>query len=58
LVYEKTDGMIEKMIDSISPNSIMYLINAIAFDSEWEKKYESNQVFEDELLITKATRKR
>lgn len=56
-VYEKTDGMIEKMIDSISPNSIMYLINAIAFDSEWEKKYESNQVFEDEFTDYKGNKK-
>lgn len=56
-VYEKTDGMIEKMIDSISPNSIMYLINAIAFESEWEKKYESNQVFEDEFTDYKGNKK-
>lgn len=56
-VYEKTDGMIEKMIDSISPNSIMYLINAIAFQSEWEKRYESHQIFKDEFTDYKGNKK-
>ena len=56
-VNEKTDGMIDKIIDSISPNSIMYLINAIAFESEWEKKYEPTQVFEDIFTDYKGNKK-
>jgi len=39
-----TDGMIEKMIDSINPGTIMYLINAVAFDAKWAVKYENSDV--------------
>lgn len=34
-VSEETLGMIEKVIDGISPAQIMFLINAIAFEAEW-----------------------
>lgn len=39
-----TDGMIPKMVDDVSENSIMYLVNALAFDAEWQHIYESYQV--------------
>ncbi len=39
-----TDGMIKKMIDSIPAETVMYLINAVCFDAEWEKKYEKRDV--------------
>ena len=37
--------MIDKIIDGIDPDTVMYLINAIAFDAEWNKKYEKNDIF-------------
>ena len=43
-ISEKTDGMIDKMIDEISPSTLMFLINAICFDAEWETKYESEDI--------------
>ena len=43
-ISEKTDGMIDKMIDEISPSTLMFLINAICFDAEWEKKYEPEDI--------------
>lgn len=46
-VNEKTNGMIDKLIDNISPDSIMYLINAIAFEAEWQEEYSSQQIFKD-----------
>ncbi len=39
-----TDGMIKKIIDEIDPATVMYLINAVCFDAEWEEKYESNDI--------------
>ncbi|MBQ7604365.1 MAG: serpin family protein [Clostridia bacterium] len=45
-VNEKTDGMIEKILDEIDPYSVMYLINALAFDAEWETIYNEYQVRE------------
>lgn len=43
-VKENTDGMIEKVIDSIDPSTVMFLINALIFDAEWAEKYESSAV--------------
>lgn len=43
-VCEKTRNMIDGIIDQISPDTVMFLINAIAFDAEWETVYEETQV--------------
>lgn len=47
-VNKNTDGMIEKILDSISPDAMLYLINALVFNSKWEEKYTSNQISDDE----------
>ncbi len=36
--YDNTDGMIEEIIDSIEPNSMMLLLNSLLFESEWEEE--------------------
>ena len=46
-VSDKTEGMIEDMLDEIPDEAIMYLINAIAFDAEWENIYKENEVMAD-----------
>lgn len=43
-VNENTDGMIENILDEIPDGAVMYLINALAFDAEWENLYKENQV--------------
>ena len=43
-VSNHTDGMIEKIIDKILPDEVLHLINAVAFDAEWETPYEKNNV--------------
>jgi serpin B len=45
-ISENTDGLIEKAIDEISPDAIMYLINAILFDAEWATKYNEYSIKE------------
>ena len=47
-VNEKTDNMIPNIIDKFDENDVMYLINCVAFDSEWADKYEEEQVEENE----------
>ena len=42
-VTQKTDGMIDKIIDEISKDAIMYLINAVLFDAEWSSKFYEEQ---------------
>ena len=44
-VKENTDGMIPEIIDEIPDGAIMYLVNALAFDAQWEKEYEKTQVW-------------
>jgi len=51
-----TDGMIEKMIDSIDANTVMYLINALTFDAEWATKYEKEDIKEGEFTNYNGTK--
>lgn len=41
---EKTDGMIEKLMDEISPNDVMHLLNVLCFDGKWKEPFESYAV--------------
>ncbi|MBE5819157.1 MAG: serine protease inhibitor [Clostridiales bacterium] len=43
-VSENTDGMINNVLESIDPGMLMYLINTLLFDSEWETKYKNSQI--------------
>lgn len=36
-VDENTKGMIDHILDEITPNSIMYLVNALCFDAKWAR---------------------
>lgn len=36
---EKTGGMIDKIIEQISSDTMLYLINALVFDAKWESPY-------------------
>lgn len=43
-VKENTDGMIEEILNEIPEDAVMYLINALAFDAEWEEIYKSTEI--------------
>lgn len=45
-VRENTDGMIKDIVERISKEAVMYLINALAFDAEWNEIYYDYQVRE------------
>jgi len=47
-VKENTDGMIPEILDQIPKDAVMYLINALAFDGNWVKVYEKNQIKDGE----------
>ena len=51
-VKQKTDGMIPEALDEIPQEAVMYLINALAFDAEWETIYKKNDTASRE--FTKA----
>ena len=43
-VSDNTDGMIDSILDKIPDAAVMYLVNALAFDAEWETIYKETQV--------------
>lgn len=43
-VKKNTDGMIDKIIEKIDPDIMLYLINALVFESDWQNVYKKNQV--------------
>ena len=45
-VEEQTGGMIPELVDAISPESVVYLVNALSFEGEWRTVYRENQVRE------------
>lgn len=44
LVEQETDGMITEILDQIPELAVMYLVNAVAFDAEWETPYDESQI--------------
>lgn len=47
-VKKNTKGMINKVIDSIPDTVMLYLINTIAFEAEWQSKYDKYDIREME----------
>ena len=46
-IDKNTDSMIQKVLEQISDNTVMYLINAIAFDAKWEDPISEHSVYKD-----------
>ncbi|MBR1674740.1 MAG: serpin family protein [Eubacterium sp.] len=51
-VNDNTQGMIDKIIDEITEDKMMYLINALSFEAQWAEQYEDGQIFEDRTFTT------
>ncbi len=45
-VNEKTNGLIPTLLQEIPDNAVMYLINALAFDAEWEDPFVADRIYE------------
>lgn len=43
-VKQNTDEMIPEILNEISADAVMYLVNTLAFDAEWDENYEKEQV--------------
>ncbi|MBO1264434.1 serpin family protein [Proteiniclasticum sp. SCR006] len=46
-VEKETDGMIVDILDQIPAEAVMYLINALSFDAEWQTIYNESSIRED-----------
>lgn len=47
-VEKETLGMIDSIIDNISKDDVMILVNAIAFDGKWEVPFEKSTIEKDD----------
>ncbi|MCD8331418.1 MAG: serpin family protein, partial [Oscillospiraceae bacterium] len=56
-VSDGTDGMIEKILDEIPPDTVMYLVNALAFDAKWEDIYEESQISSGTFTLQDGTQR-
>lgn len=43
-VRKNTDGLIDKIYDSMDAQTVMVLINSLLFDAKWETKYEKSNI--------------
>lgn len=50
-VEEKTDGTIKDILDKVPMDAVMYLINALVFEAEWEDTYDESQVREGTFTV-------
>jgi serine protease inhibitor len=57
-VSEKTKGKIQKIVDQISPDSILFLINAIYFKGTWTKEFDKAKTREDDFTTGAGAQKR
>ena len=55
-VEENTNGMIKDMVSELSSDTVLCLVNALAFDAEWERIYYDYQVQEDYFTREDGTR--
>ena len=55
-VKKHTDGMIPEILDKIPEDAVMYLVNALAFEAEWDEIYEKTQVWDGDFTTEDGTR--
>ncbi len=55
-VDQHTDGMIQKLVDYIKPETMLMLINALAFEAKWSQPYEKSDVYEDDFHASDGTK--
>ena len=52
-----TEGMIDKLLDTIDNEDVMYLINAVTFDSKWANPYEKDDIHKDTFVDINGAKK-
>ena len=57
-VRGKTDNMIDKLLDRISPDTILFLINAIYFKGQWTTEFDKGKTKEDDFQLPDARQKK
>ena len=55
-VDDNTNGKIDKILDGVGPNDIMYLINAIYFKGDWTEKFKKKNTEDREFTLDDGTK--
>ncbi|MBG1241091.1 serpin family protein [Nostoc sp. NZL] len=56
-VEENTKGKITKIVETIEPNQVLFLINAIYFKGNWSNEFDKSQTAQYPFYITSGRRK-
>ena len=56
-VKENTNGKINKIVDTIQSNQVLFLINAIYFKGKWSKEFDKTQTAQYPFYITSGRQK-
>ncbi|MBD2522490.1 serpin family protein [Nostoc sp. FACHB-133] len=56
-VKENTNGKITKIVESIEPSQVLFLINAIYFKGNWSNEFDKSQTAQYPFYITSGKRK-
>ena len=56
-VKDHTDGMIDSILDQINEDAVLYLINALVFDAEWQSVYSKSDVYQGKFTNIAGTEK-
>jgi serpin B len=57
-VKDNTAGKINKIVEKIEPNQVLFLINAIYFKGNWTNEFDKNQTAEYPFYITSGKQKK
>ena len=57
-VSDKTKGKIDKIIDQISPDAILFLINAIYFKGKWSAEFDKAKTKDDTFTLADGRQKK
>jgi len=56
-VKENTSGKITKIVETIQPDAVLFLINAIYFKGKWSKEFDKNKTAQYPFYITSGRQK-
>ena len=56
-VSDNTDGLIKNMLNGIPEDAVIYLINTVLFDAEWQNPYSRGDIRENQIFTTESGEK-
>ncbi|WP_337884754.1 serpin family protein [Fischerella thermalis] len=56
-VSESTRGRIDKIVEKIEPDQVLFLLNAIYFKGKWTNKFDKQQTVQQPFYLTSGTQK-